>query len=71
MPHTITPVPFEVLDIFEMLVWIRKYDNSDGRKYIFTAEFLHGHHLRGVIDTKGYSNSLVDLMILILQNTRY
>ena len=61
-----------VLDnVFNMLDWIRKNDHSDGKKYIFAADFLHNRHLRGVMETEDLWYCLLELMKGIIDTATY
>jgi len=61
----------EPLNIYEMMVWIRQYDNTPGRAITYTMDFLAHLHTTDQISSETYWSALKELMIRILNGTGY
>ena len=59
------------MNIYDMLDWIRKHDNSIGHKYIFTADFLNDRNLRDVLKSEDLFYCLLELMKEIIEAAAY
>lgn len=54
------------MNIYDMLIFIRKNDRSAGRAYTFTADFLNTRYMEGTIESEDLFGYLQSLMILIV-----
>ena len=59
------------MNIYEMLDFIRKNDNSDGRAFTHTADFLMKQHANGALDSEDLFNMYRELMITMVTCLSY
>lgn len=59
------------MNIYEMVVWIRQYDNTIGRAQTQIADFLMSQHLFQRIKSEDLFYMLKDIMAVVLVNAPY
>lgn len=61
----------EPLNIYEMLVLIRKYDTSPCGSITFTADYLNSLYSQGTLSSEDLWRALRDLLVSVITGQSY